>query len=55
MSHPHVPIDERWLHAVSGSAVAELDAWVDDESLALFDAPVMFGLYSVRIRSARRA
>ena len=46
MSHPPVPIDERWLRAVSGSAVAELDAWAEGASLALLDAPVMFGLFS---------
>ena len=46
MSHPPVPVDERWLHAVSGSAVAELDAWADDEPAGLLDGPVMFGLYS---------
>ena len=46
MSHPPVPIGERWLHAVSGSAVAELDAWTDDEPAGLLDAPVVFGLYS---------
>jgi len=46
VSHPPVPIDQRWLHAVSGSAVAELDAWADEEPAGLLDAPVMFGLHS---------
>ena len=46
MSHLPVPIEERWLHAVSGSAASELATWADVEPVGLLDAPVMFGLYS---------